>query len=90
MKKGMMKAIMGSCKEATFWMAKSEEQKLGFIQKMKLWLHLRFCEICRNFQKQSQAINHAATTLHSTESLSEGAKIRIEKQLLEQKNRENG
>ena len=77
----MMKAMMGSCKEATIWMAQQDEHKLGLLKRLKLHLHLRFCAICRMFQEQSKMVNKASSELTGTLPLPESTRQKIENQM---------
>lgn len=49
----MKKLLNITCKKATYLVAKKEDGKLGFIDTIKLKLHLAICSACRLFEKQS-------------------------------------
>ncbi|MBN8718414.1 MAG: hypothetical protein J0H85_03155 [Sediminibacterium magnilacihabitans] len=81
MKKFMMKYLMVNCKEATFLMAKKEEGKLTFIEKMKLSMHTSMCSFCKKFEKQTSKIGIESKHVHAEDNLSGFTKERIERML---------
>ncbi len=70
---------MISCKEATFLISKKEENKLSFVEKIKLKMHLLICSFCRLFEKQSKLISMNASKSHQhyTAVLSDSSKENI-------------
>ncbi len=72
-KTGSMVKMMISCKEATAYILKKEEHRLGFKQRVQLWIHLAICSFCKLFMKQSRILSEAAKHLpeDNTASLSE-------------------
>lgn len=84
MKKWMMKYLMVNCKQATFLMAKKEEGKLSFMDRMKLSVHTSMCSICQLFEKQISKIAEESKHIHAADSLSPVAKERIQKRIKEQ------
>ena len=48
--------IMISCHEAAYLIAKRQEDKLTFIERSKLALHLIHCKQCRRFNKQTRQV----------------------------------
>lgn len=85
-----MKAVMGSCKEATDWISRQEEGKLGVRKRIQLWIHLRLCEVCRQFQWQSHMLGQAGKKLRGADPLSDEARKRIDDQLFNEKQKESG
>lgn len=81
MKKIMMKYLMINCKEATFLMAKKEEGKLSFMQKIHLSVHTSMCSFCKRFDKQSKKIAEESRHIHAEGTLSEMTKERITQKL---------
>lgn len=75
----MKKIFNITCKKATYLISKKEDGKLGFIDSIKLKLHLGICSACRLFENQSWFIkinaNHSHENLDVT--LSEDAKQKI-------------
>lgn len=49
----MLKFLMLSCKEATYLLSKKEENKLSWIEKIKLRSHLSICSLCKRFEQQT-------------------------------------
>lgn len=94
MMKGMSK-IMLDCENATLLVTKSEFEQLGWIEKMKLRMHLASCKLCRNFSDQSKyittQINHIKNIdpqklrLHLTDE----QKSRLNKTIKEQSFKDN-
>jgi hypothetical protein len=75
----MMRFFMLSCKEATFLMAKKEEGKLTFFERMKLSFHTSMCRFCRLFEKQTKQIREESRHIHAEEGLSDAAKRRMQR-----------
>lgn len=72
---------MYTCKKATLLIEKEETEKLSFLTKMRLKMHLMMCGTCTAYKKQSQLLsnwikNKKATNLGSIE-LSEDSKKEI-------------
>ena len=84
MKKLMMKYLMVNCREATILMAKKEEGKLSFMDKINLSIHTSMCSLCKKFEKQSAKIAAESRHIHATDTLPAGTKERIEKILSNQ------
>ena len=80
-----MNLIMLSCKKATFLIEKSHDTPLSFIGKLQLSMHLKICDKCSRYQKQSLLIkkvlksNHKNFSNPSNFKLSESSKIRIQR-----------
>lgn len=55
--KGLQK-VMFDCNTATLYITKREYVKLGFVDRLKLSMHLASCKYCRQFAKQSVTISH--------------------------------
>ncbi len=70
---------MISCKKATYLISKKEEQKISFVEKLQLKLHLLACIFCRLFEQQSKVIGanagHAHQHHHAT--LSDASKEKM-------------
>lgn len=66
-----------SCKEATMLIARKEESKLSFLDRVGLSLHLSMCTLCRRFERQSVHIAKESRHVHSEEELSAEAKLKI-------------
>ncbi len=83
MKKFMMRYLMINCKEATLLMAKKEEGKLSFKERMMLSIHTSMCSICRKFEQQTSKIALESKHIHGAGVLTPTAKEKIEKMLEE-------
>lgn len=81
MKKLIMKYLMVNCKEATLLMAKREEGKLSFMQKIHLSVHTSMCSFCKRFEKQTAKIAEESRHIHAEDTLSEMVKERITQKL---------
>lgn len=77
----LMQTMMGSCKQATYDISRKEEGVLGLPRQARLWLHLRFCEYCRKFEKQSSAVKNATKSITGTGSLSSESKQKLKDSL---------
>lgn len=53
-----------SCKKATYLVSKKEENKLTWLEKIKLNGHLAICSVCRRFEQQSGFIGNNAKNTH--------------------------
>lgn len=54
---GLMNTLMLSCRKATLLMERRTVVPLNTMDRMQLWMHLRVCDGCRAFEKQSKAID---------------------------------
>ena len=80
MRKFMMKYLMANCLEATMLMAKKEEGKISFREKLSLMMHTSMCSLCRRFQKQTAVIGSEAKHVHAEgDQLSVSTREKIEK-----------
>lgn len=79
----MMKYLMINCKEATFLMAKKEDGKLSFAEKVKLSVHTSMCSFCKKFERQTSEIGKESRHVHAEDHLPFSAKERIERILEE-------
>lgn len=55
----MSKELMINCKEATELAVKKSQQKLSFIDWIRLQIHLFVCKYCRRFVVQNKLIDQA-------------------------------
>ena len=80
-----MDLIVLSCYKATFLIEKSYDKPLSFIDKLQLSIHLKICDKCAGFQKQSLLIenvlkhNSIDYSNPSNFKLSDASKTRIQK-----------
>ena len=79
----MRKYVMVNCRDATFLMAKKEERKISFSERIKLRIHTSFCSVCKKFEKQTLQIRKESRHLHSEAKLSATVKAEIERMLKE-------
>ncbi len=81
----MMKNLNISCKEASFLISKKQETKLSATERLKLFLHLRICNTCKLFKKQTEfllsVLSANKSTRNTSDKLSETAKEKITKRL---------
>jgi hypothetical protein len=62
----VVKNIIYNCKQATLLIIKKKEQRLSIVEKVRLFVHLLFCDPCKRFVKQSEIIDHS---LHNCEEM---------------------
>ena len=55
----LMQLILLSCKKASFFVEKEQDNSLSFIEKLQLNIHMGICDKCSAYQKQSIFINNA-------------------------------
>ncbi|MDR3712654.1 MAG: hypothetical protein P4L51_07555 [Puia sp.] len=55
-----IKKIQYDCKQATYLIEKKQIVRLTFYEKIRLWIHLAGCSVCRIFQRQSILITRMA------------------------------
>lgn len=70
-----------SCKKATYLLSKKEENKLSWLERMKLRTHLAMCSLCRRFEIQTGFIGKHAAHVHAEATLSPGAKEKMQSAL---------
>ena len=73
-----------SCKKATLLVSKKEENKLSWLEGIKLRAHLTICSICRRFEIQSKWIGHHAHHAHIDTILSPESKQKMQNVLKDQ------
>lgn len=76
-----MNLLNTSCKKATYLISKKEENKLTWLEKIKLQSHLTICSMCRKFELQTGFVGRMAKHTHIHASLSSEAKERIQSTL---------
>jgi len=87
--KKLMNLIVLSCQKATFLIEKSHDTPLSFIDRLQLSMHLKICDKCSGYQKQSLLIEKAFKANHKNFSnpsnfkLSDSSKIRIHRSIEE-------
>lgn len=54
-----LKRILNNCSETSLLALRSKEEKLPFSEKFVTRFHIVFCKCCRNFEKQSNIIDHS-------------------------------
>ena len=79
--------IAYNCKQATFLIEKQQSGKITRMEKFQLELHLKGCEVCNIFQKQSALINQFVKDLiqpeHHEIKLEDGFKETLQKRINE-------
>ncbi len=70
-----------TCKEATLYIEKREENAITIKERIKLAIHLVICEFCKLFEKQDKFINLQLKHIHTEASLSFEEKEEMEKQI---------
>jgi hypothetical protein len=73
-----MNLFMISCKKATYLLSKKEENKLSWLEKLKLRSHLTICSICRKFEQQTGFIILNTKHVHVDATLSIETKEKME------------
>lgn len=46
-----------TCEKSTELSVRKADGKIGLINRLKLWFHLRMCALCRNFERQNAWID---------------------------------
>jgi predicted anti-sigma-YlaC factor YlaD len=54
-----------TCKEATRLVSQGLDRPLGFVERLRLRLHLAMCDGCRNFKVQMRVLRKAAQRIGS-------------------------
>lgn len=62
--KKLMNLIVLSCHKATLLIEKSHNQPLSFLDKVQLSMHLKICDKCVGYQKQSLLIENVLKANH--------------------------
>lgn len=80
--------IAYNCKKATFLIEKQQIGTITLKEKFELGLHLKGCEVCTIFRKQSTLINRFVKNLmlpdHHELKLEDGYKEELQKRIDEQ------
>ncbi len=50
---------MVSCKEATRLLSQAQDKRLGYVESLKLKLHLSVCDACSRFSRQLAFVRDA-------------------------------
>ena len=82
----VMHYFMLSCDTATFYIIKSDYQKLSYRESIQLKVHLMGCGLCRNFKRQNAIISEKLRMMQQEPpgaELSAEKKAEIEKALKE-------
>ena len=66
-----------SCKKATYLLSKKEENKLSWLDRVKLRGHLTICSLCRKFEQQTSFIGFITKHGHEQAVLSVEAKEKM-------------
>ena len=72
------------CKKATYLLSKREQNKIDFFDRLKLFIHLFICDVCRRFEIQIKIIIKINKENKGNEKLSEDGKRRITRMLIEE------
>ena len=59
----LSKLLEMSCKKATFLASKNQENKISFPQRLKMNFHLKICDSCSSFVKQTVIIEKKAAQI---------------------------
>lgn len=84
-----MNIIILSCRKATFLIEKGQNNSLSLLDKLQLNMHLKICDKCSTYKKQSLFIEKSLKVNHQNLSnpanfkLSDTSKIRIQKTIEE-------
>lgn len=70
-----------SCKKATYLISKKEENKISWLETIKLRAHLVICSMCRRFEIQTSWMGKHAHYAHIDATLSPESKEKIQSAL---------
>ena len=62
----MKKGIMLSCEDTTHLVVKKAYEKLGWWDRMRIFMHLSMCKYCSLFEKQNKFIDDQVAKLDET------------------------
>lgn len=86
--------LVDNCRKATFLIEKQQTGKITLKEKIELEFHLKGCEICTIFAKQSAAINQFVKKIFHPEKnklkLDDGFKEQLRKQIDEKLDKPSG
>lgn len=66
MKLYLFKRVVLNCSQATLLSAKKEEGALSGKERMQLWWHLLYCNVCRRFIKQMHVMAKELKKMNDT------------------------
>ena len=55
--------MMPTCKEVSRLVSQGLDRRLGFIERLRLRVHLAICDGCTNFKKQMEFLREAVKRL---------------------------
>lgn len=89
---GVIKKIQYDCRSATYLIEKSQQVPLSLGERIRLFIHLRGCSVCRLFRRQSAIINKAMHSLFQAadtrpHSLDDAAKRAMQEKINERLSR---
>jgi predicted anti-sigma-YlaC factor YlaD len=73
----MMKFLGTTCRKATLLLSKKEENRLTWLETLRLRGHLAICSMCRKFEEQTGFIVQHAKHFHADAVLPAQAKEKI-------------
>lgn len=82
-----MNLIVLSCQRATLLVEKSHAHPLSFMDKLQLRIHLKICDKCADYEKQSLLIENTLKANHhnfsnpSALKLANTSKVRIQQSI---------
>ncbi|WP_134088532.1 hypothetical protein [Olivibacter sp. XZL3] len=80
-----VRKILNDCRKATFLVEKQQSEKITAEEEIELQLHLKGCDMCRIFMKQSALINQFAKKLvgsaYNELRLEDGFKEQLQKRI---------
>ena len=62
----MKKGIMLSCEDTTHLVVKKAYEKLGWWDRMRIFMHLSMCKYCSLFEKQNKFLDDQVAKLDET------------------------
>lgn len=55
---GMISTLRVSCRKATELIERREFRALGAGERVGLWFHMRICNACKAYERQSEMLDH--------------------------------
>ncbi|MEZ5046941.1 MAG: hypothetical protein R2831_08110 [Chitinophagaceae bacterium] len=68
--KKIIQSLMITCQEASLLTSKSQDNKLKFSERFKLFLHIKLCPVCYAFYKQIGILHESLKNMFKYSNIS--------------------
>lgn len=65
-----------SCEDASLHAVRRSQGKSSMVERMRLWMHLRICDICKLFDQQNQKLDSLVNDSKGAENLKASEEVK--------------